>query len=258
MRCNLKCQAGFLTSSVLMYRSWERSMGRVSKNFKSKHGNGKPLTEAELKRLRRHIQSHAASARQRGSSRPVVDEIIFFLLADMGIKPKELCQLNIGDLPGQHKSDMLRVPNNGSKSFRELKLPIDVKTTLERFTKVWRPGARRSDPLLLSERGNRLAHMSVYSKVRRMGQEVGLKDLKPQRLRRTYMVNLFQQEQDLRLVQQCLGHSSIKTTAQALASCKSPNPKACDACGAKPNKNHPLRQIESGQWLCKQCYTEFR
>ncbi len=214
---------------------------------------------AELKRLRGHIQSQAKTARQYGRSRPVVDEVILSLLADAGIKPKELCQLNIGDLPGYRKSDTLRVRNNGSRSFREIELPPEVKITLERFVKIWRSGTKRSDPLLLTERGNRLGYMSIYSKIRRMGQEVGLKDLKPQRLRQTYMVNLFQQEQDLRLVQQRLGHSSIKTTAQALglASSQLPKAKACEACGAKPKKNQPLKQIESGQWLCKQCYAEF-
>ena len=100
---------------------------------------------------------------------------------------------------------------------------------------------------------------SIYSKIRRIGLGAGIKNLQPNALRKTYIVNLFDKEQDLRLVQQQAGHSSLKTTALYVQQAK-PKPavrKTCEACGKRVSINR-IAQIDSGQVLCITCLNELR
>ena len=136
---------------------------------------------------------------------------------------------------------------------------------LKRFSSLYRQGAKPKAPLILSERGNPLGYFSIYSKIRRIGQRAGIKNLQPNALRKTYIANLFAKEQDLRLVQQQVGHSSPKTTAlyvqqasvqaKAKAKPKSTPRKKCEACGKRVSINR-IAQIDSGQVLCTNCLSE--
>jgi len=56
------------------------------------------LSSAELGALLSHIRSRADSARKKGTTRAVVDELIILLLVRAGLRPNELCSLKIGDL----------------------------------------------------------------------------------------------------------------------------------------------------------------
>ena len=58
--------------------------------------------------------------------------------------------------------------------------------------------------------------MSLYSKVKRIGEKAGIGRLCPRMLRHTYIIRLYKYEQDLRLVQKQVGHANRKTTAMHL------------------------------------------
>jgi hypothetical protein len=55
--------------------------------------------------------------------------------------------------------------------------------------------------------------MSLYSKVRKIGEKSGIGQLHPHMLRCTYLVRLYNKKNDLRFVQDQAGHANIKTTA---------------------------------------------
>jgi hypothetical protein len=55
--------------------------------------------------------------------------------------------------------------------------------------------------------------MSLYNKVKRIGRDAKIENLHPRILRSTYVVRLYNSEQDLRFVQQQAGHTSLRTTA---------------------------------------------
>ena len=60
-------------------------MAKKSKN-KSDHTDsiGTTLRDHELARLTEHVRTKAKAARRKGSTRAIVDELLFFLLADAG------------------------------------------------------------------------------------------------------------------------------------------------------------------------------
>jgi hypothetical protein len=165
------------------------------------------------------------------------------------------------------------------------KVDINPETVkcLQRFVRIYSKGSGPQQPLLVSERDNRLSYMSLYSKVKNIGKKAGIGSLHPNMLRRTYLVRLYQAEGDLRLVQQQAGHASPKTTALYVRprpdrqpppqsketvdlsaaepkddSLKAAEPAVtCEACG-RPVLEAAATKIDSGQILCHDCLDYLR
>ena len=251
---------------------------KVKKVRKAKKANtpsrsAKPLSEKQFTKLMLHVRKNATTARLRGASRAIIDELIVDLLVEAGLKPNELCDLCLRDTPARQAANTVTVRSKQGHRARDIPISQPMAERIKRFAALYRKGAKPKDPLILSERGNSLGYFSIYSKIRRIGLGAGIKNLQPNTLRKTYIVNLFAKEQDLRLVQQQAGHSSPKTTAlyvqQAMPQSKSkakakakPRPKAavrkkCEACGKRVPTNR-IAQIDSGQVLCAACLTELR
>ncbi len=68
-------------------------------------------------------------------------------------------------------------------------------------------------PLLVSAKGGRVIYRSIYEKIKKLGRQAGIGKLHPHMLRHTYGTRLYNVEQDLRFVQDQLGHASPNTTA---------------------------------------------
>jgi integrase/recombinase XerC len=67
--------------------------------------------------------------------------------------------------------------------------------------------------LFVGARGSRIAPGVVQSRLRRLGQRQGLDStIHPHVLRHSFASHVLQSSQDLRAVQEMLGHSSISTT----------------------------------------------
>ena len=171
------------------------------------------LTEEQLKRLRRYVKDRADLARLKGGSRSIVDEIIVELMANTGLRASELIGIDLGDLPTVHEKDEIWIRNGKGNVTRTIVIPEKLIKRLERFVKLYRKGAAEDEALLVSERGNRMIYRSIYSKIRRLGKQVGLNKLHPHVLRHTYLTRLYNIEKDLRFVQDQAGHASPTTTA---------------------------------------------
>ncbi|MBX3032181.1 MAG: tyrosine recombinase [Chloroflexi bacterium] len=81
--------------------------------------------------------------------------------------------------------------------------------------RVQRPTAaqRRSGPLFLSVRGQRLGRMEAWRVVQRSAQRAGItRHVSPHTLRHSFATHLLEGGADLRVVQELLGHASITTT----------------------------------------------
>jgi integrase/recombinase XerD len=240
---------------------------KKAKKSRKPRDRAKPLSEKELKKLMGHVRECARTARLRGTSRAIIDELIVDLLVEAGLKPQELCDLCLIDTPVHQKANAISVRSERGHRSRDLPVSQELVDRLKRFSSLYRQGAKPKDPLILSERGNPLGYFSIYSKIRRIGQGASIKNLQPNALRKTYIANLFAKEQDMKLVQQQAGHSSPKTTAlyvqqanpdaKAKAKPKSPPRKKCEACGKRVSINR-IAQIDSGQVLCANCLKELR
>ncbi|MHC4110119.1 MAG: tyrosine-type recombinase/integrase [Planctomycetota bacterium] len=175
------------------------------------------LSDTEREKLLFHIKQKADLARRKGAKRAVVDEFIVLLLLNTGLRPAELCKLNIGDFVAGHGSNILRIRGDSPNASRTLVLTPEIAEHLRKFLKLCRKGARAEEPFFVSERGGRFSYMSLYSKIKRIGKEAKITNLIPSMLRATYVVGLYKKEQDLRFVQQKAGHASHRTTALYIA-----------------------------------------
>lgn len=173
----------------------------------------KYLSDAELKRLRQHVKDKADLARQRGSVRAIIDELIVELLINTGLRASELCDLNIEDLPVSHGKDSIWTRNGKGKVTRTVDIPESLRKRLDRFVRLYRKGAKPKQPLLISTNGKRMIYRSIYEKIKKLGKQSGIGKLHPHMLRHTYLTRLYNVEHDLRFVQDQAGHASPTTTA---------------------------------------------
>ena len=96
----------------------------------------KYLSDEQLKRLRKHVKDMADLARQRGSVRAIIDELIIELLANTGLRAAELCNLNIRDLPTSHGKDSVWIRDGKGKVARTVDIPENLRKRLERFVQL--------------------------------------------------------------------------------------------------------------------------
>jgi integrase len=171
------------------------------------------LSESELERLLAYIREKADVARRRGTTRAVIDEVLVLLLLNAGIRAAELCNLAVGDLVTEQDASILRVRDASGNVSRAVEVTLEMAAYLHRFVELYRQDAKSNDPLLVNERGKRLAYISIFSKVKRIGRQAGVGNLHPRILRSTYVVRLYDREQNLQFVQQQAGHASLRTTA---------------------------------------------
>jgi len=173
----------------------------------------KYLSETQLRRLRQYVKDMADLARQRGSTRAIIDELVIELLVNTGLRASELCNVNIGDLPMSHGKETIWIRDGKGNVARTVDIPETVSKRLERFVKLYRKNAGPADPLLVSTKGSRMIYRSIYEKIKKLGRQSGIGKLHPHMLRHTYGTRLYNVEQDLRFVQDQLGHASPTTTA---------------------------------------------
>jgi len=217
------------------------------------------LKSQTIKMLSQHVQKKAQTARLSGGSRPIVDELVLGLLTDAGLKPKEICSLNIGDIVKAGAARSVRIVSPRKKPARQVPISPSTMHAIDYYLKAFRKNAGKAEPLLLNERNNRLSYISVYNKVKKIGRECGLDTLTPSILRKAYMARIFREDGDLRFVQQQVGHASYKTTARFLQQTTPPKRESaiCEAC----EQQVPAFQtttIDSGQVLCVACLKEIR
>jgi site-specific recombinase XerC len=79
--------------------------------------------------------------------------------------------------------------------------------------RLYRKDVGPDEPLLVSSKGKRMIYRSIYEKIKKLGRQSGIGKLHPHMLRHTYGTRLYNVEQDLRFVQDQLGHASPTTTA---------------------------------------------
>lgn len=241
----------------------------------SESSQRKLVSQAELQTLLSHVKSQADLARERGTTRAIIDELIVLLLARAGLRANEIRALKIEDLPTVHGKRALRVSNAMGEVIRVVDISEDVAHLLTRFARLYRKGAKKKDSLLETERGSPFGYMSLYSKVRRIGEQAGIGKLTPAILRHTYMVCLYEAEQDLRYVQEQTGYVSRRTLTKYLKKGRDKRTsvighgaakqkgrhleptRACEACGEKSPTGRG-RRIQSGQFLCHECLEYFR
>lgn len=142
------------------------------------------------------------------------DQAIVELFYSSGLRLAELVGLNLGslDLP----EGLVRVQGKGN---RTRILPVGRKARqaihswlTQRNLVFQEPGGRQQGALFISRQGRRLSARAVQLRLRKIGvREIG-QHLHPHMLRHSFASHLLESSQDLRAVQELLGHADIATT----------------------------------------------
>lgn len=137
------------------------------------------------------------------------DQAMLELFYSSGLRLSELVGLDLDglDLP----AGLVRVRGKGNK-VRELPVGSLARQALEQ----WLPLRKLANPgdgaVFISQQGRRLSPRAVQLRVRQAGvRELG-QHLHPHMLRHSFASHMLESSQDLRAVQELLGHADIATT----------------------------------------------
>ena len=165
------------------------------------------------KALSPEAASRLLEATAESSPDAMRDQAMFELLYSSGLRLAELVSLNAGDGALDLRAGEVTVTGKGRKT-RTVPVGSRARDALERWMAV-RPQLAKSDEraLFVGARGARIAPGVVQSRLKHQGQRKGL-DAKvhPHVLRHSFASHVLQSSQDLRAVQEMLGHASISTT----------------------------------------------
>ena len=169
------------------------------------------LTEEEVQKLRRICKDSSDLARSKRQFKPIRDWMIVDLALQAGLRVGEISNLEIKDLfiDKGHSHVYIR-QGKGNKS-RLVTIGESLRNHLRRYLKERKS---KSHYLFTSERSDFLTTSAIQKVVKKA---MKLASLPPHysahSLRHTYATLLYRSSgNNLRLVQQQLGHSSIQTT----------------------------------------------
>lgn len=198
------------------------------------------LSKDQVAQLRRYIKSCADQARANGSMRDIVNEMIVKLLLGSGLRARELCFLQMRDLPHCHSKNVLYIRDGKGHISRTVEISTALADKLTHFVKTYRKGSKPGSAVIPSEKGyrvirytiyrkaksdgrllvenrteysSRITYASLYGRLKLIGIKSGIGRLTPHMLRHTHLCLLYGVKEDLRFVQDQAGHASPVTTA---------------------------------------------
>jgi len=141
------------------------------------------------------------------------DRALLELLYAGGLRASELATLDID----RFHADLaiVRVLGKGSKE-RIVPVGGPAVDAMNRYLQRQRPYLTREDKptqrLFLSRTGSPITRIVVWQVVTKYARRIGLSNVHPHTLRHSFATHLLAGGADLRVVQELLGHSNIKTT----------------------------------------------
>ena len=173
-----------------------------------------PKTKSNLPRT---IDPDQITKILKGSSNTVFevrDKAMLELFYSCGLRLSELVGLNLTDVSLAESS--LKVLGKGNK---ERILPIGRKAKeallkwLKRRGQVKKNQNTSVKALFLSNRGTRISRRNVQKRLAVWGMKLGVAEkIYPHKIRHSFATHLLESSQDLRAVQELLGHENIGTT----------------------------------------------
>ena len=168
------------------------------------------LSRSDMDRILDSLQVRAAD----GDAAAMRDLAIVELLYASGMRVGELVGIDRGDLDLERL--LVRVTGKGSKQ-RTVPFGVPAKRALERHLATGesgQPGDQTgAGPLFRGTRGGRLDTRAVYTLIAALLESVpGRGPAGPHTLRHTAATHLLDGGADLRIVQELLGHESLRTT----------------------------------------------
>jgi integrase/recombinase XerC len=139
------------------------------------------------------------------------DRAMFELLYSSGLRLGELVALNIGDGRLDLRQGEVTVTGKGAKT-RTVPIGAKAREALAAWLDA-RHAAAGEKALFIGARGRRISAGTVGTRLKQWARRRGLHEkVHPHMLRHSFATHVLQSSQDLRAVQEMLGHASISTT----------------------------------------------
>jgi len=141
------------------------------------------------------------------------DQAMFELMYSSGLRLAELVALDTGDGRLDLREGEVTVTGKGSKT-RTVPVGTRAREALRRWLEVRAQLASAQErALFVGARGKRIAPRVVNARLKALAKRRGVRmPVHPHVLRHSFASHVLQSSQDLRAVQEMLGHSSISTT----------------------------------------------
>jgi integrase/recombinase XerC len=167
---------------------------------------GRPLPKALS------VESMQMLLNEKPSTPPdMQDAAMFELLYSSGLRLGELVALNVDDGRLDLRAGEVTVTGKGSKT-RTVPVGAKAREAIAAWLSV-RKAIPEEKALFLGARGKRISPGTVGQRLKRWARRHGLaENVHPHMLRHSFATHVLQSSQDLRAVQEMLGHASISTT----------------------------------------------
>jgi site-specific recombinase XerC len=139
---------------------------------------------------------------------PPMEDLARALLFFTGLRVTSLCTLSVGSVSG----DMAQLRAVGKKGRVQVVEAHPVLSDKLAAHLVTRPGARAYEPLLCSVTGKRLTRRTIEKWTKAWGEQAGVANCVPHRVRHSFGTDLLEATDNLRTVQEAMGHVSIRST----------------------------------------------
>ena len=169
------------------------------------------LTEDEFQKLRKVCIDAADLARSKRQFKPIRDWMIIDLALQAGLRVGEISNLEIMDLFIDKGHSNIHIRQGKGNKSRLVTIGESLRNHIRRYLKERKS---KSQNLFTSERSDKMTTSAIQKVVKKAMKIAGLSPhYSVHSLRHTYATLLYKSSgNNLRLVQQQLGHSSIQTT----------------------------------------------
>ena len=212
LRTRPSSQSRYL-SSLHRFYGWQVNRGRLPSD--PTHALLRPPPPSRLPKVMSEARvDDLLAAPDLGTALGLRDRCMLEVLYASGLRVSELVHLQLHDI--SLSDGVLRAIGKGSKE-RLVPLGEIAQDWLERYLREARPhilGARRSDSLFVTQRGEAMSRQAFWYLIKRHAMTAGIDPgkLSPHVLRHAFATHLLNHGADLRVVQMLLGHADISTT----------------------------------------------
>jgi integrase/recombinase XerC len=139
---------------------------------------------------------------------PAVEDLGRALLFFTGLRVTSICTLSVGSVSG----DMRQLRAVGKKGREQVVEAHPILSDKLAAHLITRSGARPYEPLLCSASERRLTRRAVEKWTKRWGELAGVAPCVPHRFRHAFATALLDATNNLRTVQEAMGHAAISST----------------------------------------------
>ena len=203
-------------------KSIQRLLSSLRRLFRFLQVNGKlklnpaasvraPKSERKLPDVMHHRQIEQLLLTNSNEPLVVRDHAVLELLYAGGLRLSELIDLNLEDIDWQ--TSQLIVVGKGRKQ-RYCPFGKQAANMLKKWLKL-REGVSKvgEKAVFVNNRGERIGASSIRSRIKKMCREKGIEQrVYPHLMRHSFASHMLESSQDLRAVQELLGHAHLKTT----------------------------------------------